>query len=328
MSRLRAMVTAAAASAAGCSAMCAESVSPGIAPAPALQEADDGDPPTVLPRLAARLDELRRGGRGVVPYVEPTAEEASAFGAWVLAVARAARAGQEPAVSPPPGFALERLDDLWILAEQQGRRRGAGAVAVRVGPATSRIVEAPHTFFDAGTLPPALAAFRAQRARALIVNTVHRYAAVGLRPPGRGLDAEEPDEPCPSDVAHAPSSFFLAAHEALLAAEPGIWTVQLHGFSDATARGASVILSAAGTVADTAPAAGALGALLGADRVRRYPDEIRVLGGLTNVIAQSSARRGAPFLHVEIARSTRDRLLADGALLARFAAALGAGEGQ
>lgn len=324
MSRARVMVTAVAASAAGCAATCTERAGPAVDAAPLLREADEGNP---LTGLATRLDNLRRGGRGEVRYVEPTAEEASAFGAWVLAVGRAAKAGQEPAVSPPPGFAIERLDDLWILAEAPGRRRGAGAAAVRVGPATPRIVEAPHTFFDVGTLPLALAAFRAQRARALLVNTVHRYAATGLRPPGRGGDGDEPAEPCPSDVAHAPLSFFLAAHEALLAAEPGTWAVQLHGFADATAPGVAVILSAAGTGLDPAPPAGALGALLGAERVRRYPEEIHVLGALTNVIAQSSARLGAPFLHVEVARSMRSRLGADGALRARFAAALGAGEG-
>ncbi len=201
-------------------------------------------------------------------------------------------------------------------------------MVVRVGPAAARVVEAPHTFFDAGTLPLALEAFRALGARALLVNTVHRYARSGLRAPARAEDEGEPAGPCPSDVAHAPSSFFLAAHEAWLVAEPGMGTVQLHGFADATAPGVTVILSAAGTTAETAPAAGALGALLGGHRVRRYPETIGVLGGLTNVVAQGSARRGAPFLHVEVARSLRDRLVADGALRASFAAALDPGEAR
>ncbi len=51
------------------------------------------------------------------------------------------------------------------------------------------IVEAPHTFFDRGTLPVALAIFEAQRARALILNTSHRY---GGRPNPR--DASVDDE--------------------------------------------------------------------------------------------------------------------------------------
>jgi len=326
MSRMRAMVTVVAASTAGCSAMCASGVGPAPDPALGLREAEDHDPGEGPSRLAVRLDELRRGGRSEVRYVAPTPEEARAFAAWVGAVALAARAVQEPAASPPPGFALERLADLWILEELPGSRRGTGVVVVRIGPAAPRMVEAPHTFFDAGTLPLALAVFRGGRARALLVNTVHRYAAVGLRAPVRSEDGDEPAAACPSDVAHAPASFLLAAHEALLAVEPALWAVQLHGFADATAPDAAVILSAAGTVADTARAAGALGALLGADRVRRYPEDIGVLGGRTNVMARSSAHHGAPFLHVEVARRWRDRLVADAVLRAEVAAALGPGE--
>jgi hypothetical protein len=199
------------------------------------------------------------------------------------------------------------------------------AIAIRAGRAREVAVEAPHTFFDRGTLPIAATAFEAMSARALLVNTVHRYSALRERPEGmdeRGDEDEAAAKRSASDVAHAPSSFFQAAHEALLEGVPGIWAIQVHGFHDAAAPGVSVIVSAAGTRADAAGAASACRTRLGDDGVKAYPTEIGILGGLTNVQARSSARAGAPFYHVEIGRSLRDRLGADAAARRRFAEAL------
>lgn len=270
-----------------------------------------------IPALAARLEALRLGGRRDVPYRPPQPEEESAYTEWVIAVTRAASAGETPTAPPPPGFALERVHDVWLLAEEADSRRGAGAVAVRIGGAAPVLVEAPHTFFDMGTLPIALAAFDAGRCRALLVNTVHRHAAGG----GDTGAGEDDGGGFVSDVAHAPSSFFLAAHRALLGLAPAPATVQIHGFADQNAPGAGVILSAAGSSAPLDGVADRLRAVVG-DGVRRYPAEVSVLGGLKNVQAVASRTAGAPFLHVEISRTLRDRLAGDDALRRRAGAAL------
>ncbi|WP_129349558.1 hypothetical protein [Sorangium cellulosum] len=139
--------------------------------------------------LDEQLGPLRKGGRHVVA-APPDDAEARSYGAWVAAAARAAQERQAPPAAPA-GFALRVLPgrDLWVLFEDGARRRGAVAVVLRVGPAAPLLVEAPHTFFDQGTLPLALAVFEAQRARALLINTSHRY---GGRPrPGSGAPDEE-----------------------------------------------------------------------------------------------------------------------------------------
>jgi hypothetical protein len=305
----RAMAIGIAMMMAGCAGSCRhEAASSGAAP--------PAPPSDGAPALAERLEALRKGGRHNVEYVPPGRDEEKEYGQWLLAVARAAIAGETPTAAPPPGFVLERVHDLWLLAEAPDRRRGAGAVAVRIGAAAPVLVEAPHTFFDMGTLPVALAAFDAGRCRALLVNTVYRYASG--EPVGGDDDGAVH---AASDVAHAPSSFFLAAHRALLGLEPRPAAVQLHGFADQRAHGADVILSASATTAPLDAAGARLRSVLG-DAVRLFPAEVSVLGGLTNVQAAASRDAGAPFLHVEMSRTLRDRLTADEALRRRAGAAL------
>jgi hypothetical protein len=69
----------------------------------------------------------------------------------------------------------------------------------------------------------------------------------------------------------------------------------------------------------------ALSGVLGNDRVRIYPDQIRVLGGTTNVQAQDSRRLRSAFYHLELSASLRGRLTSDKALTLRLVQALGAG---
>jgi hypothetical protein len=286
--------------------------------------------------LVARLQELRSGGRDRVAYREPGDAELEAYRSWIRDVL-SVRPGDTRVPAAPPGFVLERLSrDTLLLAERPDSRRGAGAIAIRTSDApgdaaAGLIVEAPHTFFDVGTLPIAVAFYERARSRALIINTVHRNSAranagANEKPSpdaGTGAEVDEEDpEPSPSDVAHAARSFFLAAHEELAAAWPDAITLQVHGFGegvrDEVPAGTSVILSAAGTPASIEGAARSLGGLLGADAVRLYPSEVRVLGGLTNVEARASAKLGARLVHVEMSRSLRDRLTRDEGLLGCF----------
>jgi hypothetical protein len=289
------------------------------------EESADPEPSTAEERaLLKRVNRIRRSRK--VQYKAPTEAEGQAYRAWVSAAIRAARTEAPPPESAPEGFVLERLEDapqIWLLAERQRDRRGAGAIAIRSGRARELVVEAPHTFFDKGTLPIAATVFETWSARALLLNTVHRFSALRERPEGEGSrDEETAAKRSASDVAHAPRSFFQAAHEALLEVVPGIWAIQIHGFHDAAAPGVSVIVSAAGTRADAAAAASACRVRLGDEGVRAFPTEIGILGGLTNVQARSSVRAGSLFYHIEIGRSLRDRLEADAAVRRRFAEAL------
>jgi hypothetical protein len=137
-----------------------------------------------------------------------------------------------------------------------------------------------------------------------------------------GDDDNDAKNPSPSDVAHAETSFFFTAHRAMLSALPGAATLQIHGFQDEKVEGAGVVLSAALTRADTAGIAARLRAALTDQTVQVYPADVQKLGGTFNVEARASREANAPFFHVELSRTLRDKLVADEVLRARFARAL------
>ena len=287
-----------------------------------MPSATDAFEPGESQMLSAKLQELRRGGRDTVVYVAPSEEEAEAYRAWIRDAAGRASRGEAPPESAPPGFEIDRTSGgaaVWLLAEKAQHRRGAGAIALRVGPKpTPVIVEAPHTFFDAGTLPIAVAAFQRSGCRALLINTVHRYNPRLRGESSEGDGDEDGTQVSAADVAHTARSFFLVAHEELQAVFPRAIAVQLHGFRDEVERGASVIVSAAGTRTVVGPIASSLRAVLGAPSVRVFPDDVRVLGGTTNVQARASVRSGALFVHVELSKTFRDTLVADARARDRF----------
>lgn len=263
--------------------------------------------------LDRRIAESRKGGRRDVAYRKPTATEQNAYFAWI---------GGRGADPPPAGFARASLGSLVVLHERDDARRGAGVVVLNGGSASSIVVEAPHTFFDGHTLPIALAVFRECRARALLVNTVHRFSEARERDDDD--DDDEGSAHSESDVAHAPESFFTEAHKALA----GSPSVQIHGFADAKSQGHAAIVSAAGTSFDVTPVVRALTpilALYGA--VAAYPTDVRILGGTTNVQAGSSRTAGLGFVHIEISRSAREALANDSALRQRFGRAIAEGLG-
>ncbi|MGK3992954.1 hypothetical protein [Sorangium sp. So ce1024] len=325
--------------------------------------------------LGEQIAPLRKGGRRLIAEPPDDAVDAT-YVAWVAAAGLAAR-NQQPPPAPPPGFALRAIPgrDLWVLSEEvkdKERRRGAAAVVLRTGAAAPLLVEAPHTFFDRGTLPIALAVFEVQRARALLINTSHRYGGrpkpgdaagddegaeegggeggegaggavaegetTGGGGPGAGgrghggsggARAEESRAARArlaaslafADVAHAERSFFLSAHRALLQSFPGIPAVQLHGFQDSSAPDAAAIVSAVGPGADLERLLAPLRAAVSDGKVLAYPADINKLGGATNVQARWSRQMGAPFYHVELSRTLRDKLIEDAELRRRFAAA-------
>lgn len=270
------------------------------------------------PGLMELLQNIRRRK---VSYRGPTPAEQDLHRLWAKETARTVVGGEGLAPeSVPPGFEATPLGSagakLWVLHEAPGAERGAGIVVLRAGAAAPLMVEAPHTFFDAHTLHIGLAAFEALRARALLINTVHRYGGTGATKPESGDAA--------ADVAHDSRSFYQAAHEGISTALGGLVTVQVHGFRNDQAPGVDAIVSAAGT---NAPVDGLLGSLRGFGEgivVRHYPSQVRVLGGTTNVQARWSAAAGLPFIHLELSHRLRSRLREDEPLRNRFGAALGA----
>src|SRR5690606_8420345 len=81
------------------------------------------------------------------------------------------------------------------------------------------VFQAPHSVFDRGTGELALASFleAGDRARALFVNTMHRYERKGRAPGERDSGA---------DAAHNPEHLFSIATAALLETVPDLEVVQ------------------------------------------------------------------------------------------------------
>ena len=261
-----------------------------------------------------------------------------------------ALAGQAHAV----GFALElwQVDAawFWVLRERDEARRGAGAYVFRApyrpeterAPAPLLILQAPHAYFDQRTGRIAAGmVFGSSPGRVpvdvLMTNTLHRYQQA---PDRRHQEAHNP-----ADVCHNPEHLFHHATTVIAGAAPDrqVMLVQLHGFGapndgdgdhdgddDGDGRaamgGVEVIVSAGradGSSAASTNVARALARVLGAEAVRRYPEDIGQLGGTTNVQGRMLRERGdAAFLHIEMSAGLRKRLAAEPDRLAAFADAV------
>jgi hypothetical protein len=294
-----------------------------VVPAP---EAMPSTPTEGGPRASvdATLARARRGGKSSIDYVVPDAAALAEYFGYVERLLKVSQTGSSTLEHVLDGFQLDVLDTNHLaLVEQPERRRGAAAVVVRTGEAAAVAVEVPHSFFDESTLPIGLVLFETIRARVLLVNTVHRYRSLAGKEPSEAAAAEDTAPAASSDVAHAERSFFLSAHVAFVQTFPNGITIQLHGFRDDQATGIDAILSAANTSASVMPMAERLRQSLGL-KIALYPKDVRKLGGTKNVQAQQSRRRQHPFVHIEMSKKLRQRLVEDRSLLDRFAACIAA----
>ena len=202
-----------------------------------------------------------------------------------------------------------------LVRERPDHTRGGGAYVVRTGSTSTFVVQAPHTFFDEGTLPLACDMFQRTEARALFINTTHRYKS-----------APEPraDEH-PADVAHAPDSLFLAMTEGLVEAIPKVDVIQLHGFQNRETTARAVLSSGERRpgVPIVLRARAAFEAVVG-PRVIVYPEDTSELGATTNVEGMAVRHSGGRFLHVEMDGDLRRALGADALLRGRALDALAA----
>ncbi len=254
--------------------------------------------------LEALIDQARTGHPSTVAdYQIPS--EAQRAQLRVFAALAARGTPQEP----PSAFKAYACGADRSIVTVQGTESGAGVYELRVGEASPLFVLVPHSFSDTGTLPIGEALFTGLHARALLVNTVHRYKGAGCTPPGNDEDAPTP-KACPSDMAHADDSYFHALHAGLATAFPSAVTLALHGFAR-RADDPDLIVSAAGTRADLAPLLRELVTLYGADRVRCFPNQIQRLGGTTSVQARLLRKMNAQMVHLEMSREVRDQLSKD-----------------
>lgn len=261
----------------------------------------------------AILAATRAGGTRPGSYRPPTEEERKTARAAFASLVR----GGTPDVAAI-GFELVPVPQ-WpgvvLLRELPDRKRGGGAYVLRVGSPSTFVVQAPHTFFDEGTLPLACNLFQRSRARALFINTTHRYKSA----------AESRGGEHPADVAHAGDTLFLAMTEGLLEAMPAVDVIQLHGFQNREASARAVVSSGERRPGSplVARARESFEAVVG-PRIMAYPEDTAELGATTNVEGLATRRSGGRFLHIEMDGELRRSLNADATLRGRALDALAA----
>lgn len=216
------------------------------------------------------------------------------------------------------------------LLEARGQSRGAGAYLFRIAPQRDEpviLLQAPHSFYDVGTGRLAAELFFAAkpgvRPRALFTNTIHRYQ---LAP---GDKFKRPINP--ADVAHNREHAFSIATQAFIVAAGSAQVIQLHGFgkrdddNDDDSQAIAMVVSA-GIPAKSSPWSAAIAdALVEAfgPGVKRFPEQVRVLGATTNVQGQLVRNRNPNgFVHIEMSGELRGQLARDAAARAKLAAAL------
>lgn len=231
--------------------------------------------------LARTLTE--RASRGDVDDADIVAREAESLGFEMYV---------PPASSGP----------LIVLRDAAGR----GLLILRVGEVTAPVVlQAPHSFHDIGTGQLAAELMARSDLRALVVNTRHRNAG--------GADAGQPP---PTDVAHCAESAFHALTQGVLDALERPLLVQLHGFGRETVPDAAVdVVASCGAAARPAVLEAFVAAFVEVEPdlgVARYPADISLLGGTTNVQGRLIlGRPEAAFLHLEFSPEARKVLLDD-----------------
>jgi hypothetical protein len=221
-----------------------------------------------------------------------------------------------------------RVEPLWVLAEPLEDRRGLGSYVFRLGPiepdksSTEYLLQAPHARHDKHTGSIALSLFAeadGRAARALFVNSVHRYAQSdgtrGKRVPARAN---------PADPAHR-DDHPLARATARVLEDHKLVLVQLHGFERDEQSGDPQIIVSSGQTQPTRVDSGTLVRLRAAFpelKVAQFGIDTDRLGATTNVQGQAARTSRRCFVHIEADAAVRENLRSDREARRRFAKAL------
>ena len=273
-----------------------------------------GDPKLRCPQA---LVDARRGGSDAQRYVVPSETDRSTMRDAVERLVRGGWSARADVTAALVGLGWEVIDvaelgDALLIREDDAHRRGGGAYVIRPASTSRLLIEAPHTFFDEGTLPLGCELFQRAAAHAFFIDTAHRFKSAQPLPSGES----------PADVAHAEGSMYQAATAGFVAARAGARVVQLHGFAPRES-GSRMVLSSGARAPSVLVdrAAERLRTVVGGG-VMRFPADVADLGATQNVQGTLVRGAGGEFLHVEIEAGLRRDLLSNPQLRADVLGAL------
>jgi hypothetical protein len=251
-----------------------------------------GSATTPATDLAAAVRRFAAGLHDDASYRPPTQSERR----QLLSALRALQAGDSAGAASSAGklgFTVRTGVDRQTgrrfgLAVNPAGERGWGWYLVDLSAPPRLAIEVPHPNFDLHTEEIGLALYQAVPGSVLLVAGTHRRVAQGA-----------------GDVAHRTDSMFHAVAADL--AGRGLPQVQLHGFHDDNLPDADVVVSpGAGDAGDAVRSVAERLDDADFDVCRAWRDNCGDLEGKTNEQGRDAARRGTPFVHVEISRTIRD----------------------
>lgn len=204
------------------------------------------------------------------------------------------------------GFEIqETAPETIAISESVESLRGWGYYLIHRDRLPGVVLQAPHSFYDKYTRSLALRIESDGGIAVAAWNTIHRKKV---------------------DVAHDPGHPFTAFTRAVIQSYPQSYVVQLHGFSQnkrATPVGATADLIVSNGTRFPAPwvrqSAVQLRSTMPFAQVHLFPESINELGATTNVQADAMQHlRSNRFIHLEMSRALRLRLLSEPAVRLEF----------
>lgn len=225
------------------------------------------------------------------PYSDPTPEQVTAVKGVVSALMRGKAAAAPEGMEILEGFEGVAQRNVRILRSVPGNGLYWGVWVFPIDDKITGVVEAPHPVFDAGSDD--------------IATRIWAKSPAGTVLAVAGSHRTNPDGLNPRDVAHNTSSMW---HQiTTFIAQPGLPEFQLHGFGDDSMPGVGAVVSSgssplsAGVIRTEAFVAAASVAT-----ARQWDGSATKLIGMANIQGDEAAKRGNPFMHIELSKTVRD----------------------
>ena len=265
--------------------------------------------PSTSAQTIRKLERRIRAVSRAKHYMPPTAEELRRFETLCEQTLLQPDAPELPAAWNSIGMVYARTgwqdEPAWLICESPAQIRGWGFYLVRPTRLPGLVLQAPHSFADLYTRNIALRFLADGTFGAAAWNTIHR------------------DE---SDVAHDEHHPFTAFTAAIASVHPRSRFVQVHGFQRSKRR--TSVAAAADLIVSNgnrhpAPWVRKTAVMLSTElpygAVHLFPTQVGELGATTNVQAAMLRKRGYDsFIHLEMSKPFRMRLVADPGLRALF----------